>query len=579
MFFCKASYSYLFFLLLPHKQSEKNISLIIRHYEKNMDKHLNLIVALFLALTATSLTPVWAQHDTTCNELCQYVQDYFDHYDGAYIDAFWNFKLPDSIENKYFPKDIYFSYTDYPYGNHLICYSVSKPVGKYAFFDLSGNQLTPFLFEEFLFAAGESPLFKNGVLRVKKSNKNKRQFAILKEDMSYAVPFGHYDEISSQTNSGFFVVGNHNKYGIINAQLDTVLPITHQRVVIQDLFYFIVVDEGQYRILDSVCHPIGNLVFDSLYLLSKERVAAYKNDTLYMISPDYDIVRQEFDKVVIPTDPFIFAPEGELIVSKEGKEGVVDSNYRTIIPVQYEKILYDQSFEKFYYVRNHGKWAAFNKNGQQITDFLYDWIDGYSNEDESATFLVVKNDKFGKIDQNGNELIPCVYDAISFLRENVLGGHYVIKDNRMGFVDDRGVRIPTEYDFVHIVNMRWALVSNNNLLGIWDLQGDSLAVPVQYRYFYSETSGDTMQIAANDNGHWKLIDVHNQPVDNPDKLLAIIKNHHLRNADFFTKDHYIENLIYLRCNHNVYIPENAHKILKDFIFPHDSNEAFYYKME
>lgn len=135
-------------------------------------------------------------------------------------------------------------------------------------------------------------------------------------------------------------------------------------------------------------------------------------------------------------------------------------------------------------------------------------------------FLVVKDDKFGKIDETGNEIIPCIYDAISsrwHLFTFPLKGHYVVKDNLTGYVDNHGVRIPAAFDAIQVLKSeRWAVVIKDRKLGIWDLKEDSLAVPVQYRYIFSESAGDTLELIVNDHGHWKMIDQQNQILDNPE---------------------------------------------------------------
>lgn len=438
------------------------------------------------------------------------------------------------------------------------------------------------------FQAEVAPLFHNGLLKVVKNKRGKYQYAILRDDQTYAVPFGQYDYISSQTSSGLFVVCTRNKFGIINAKLDTVLPITRQWVYYTYYQCFIVNRDNKYILLDSMGCQISNMEFDSLDFLSNERIAAYKNGTLYIIGPDYDIFCPDFTKVINKINPETNnIPGGELVVSKDGKLGVVDSNYLTIIPFIYENILYDQFYAPFFYVQKNGKWAVFTIGGRQITDFLYDWINEEYRDEEGYTsdFLVLKNDQYGKIDRNGKELIPCAFDAISFNEDvafrNMLNengkGHYVIKDNRMGYVNEQGMRIPTEFDYVRVSNNNsYALVCKGKLRGIWDLLGDSLSVPVQYHYIFSKGNSE---FVVNDRGQWKLINMQNQLLDQPDTLRAIIKKYHLKRHRPLKKDYNRLYLRYMHYNQNVYASPKTRRLIEKYSSYIYRNDVFYHKME
>lgn len=547
---------------------------------------LDFVFALVLLAMAPALTH--AQSDTACNELCRFIKQQYEAAKNKDSLDFYYMEFPDSLIEKYLPNFSYNISTNYPCDNLIL----AMKDGNYMFFDLCGLPIIPDQFTEINFADqllySESfceSWFYNGLLAVK----SKKGSAILREDFTYAVPFGQYERISSQTTSGLFIVSDHNQYGIINTHLDTLYPIVHQNIhIFNNLMeshpyeWFTVTDDDKIHIIDTHFQRTSDLQFDNVVDLSLNRGYAYIQDTLFMIDAQGKVFRPDFQTILHDLG------QGLLVVKKDGKPAVVDSDYKEIIPAVYDHISTpSEYYNPIFYVENNKKWALFDNSGEPITDFVYDWIEETWDPD-TMNFLVVKDDKFGKIDETGNEIIPCIYDAISsrwHLFTFPLKGHYVVKDNLTGYVDNHGVRIPAAFDAIQVLKSeRWAVVIKDRKLGIWDLKEDSLAVPVQYRYIFSESAGDTLELIVNDHGHWKMIDQQNQILDNPEKLRTKMKEYHLRRHQYFNKRWFQSHSnVDLYRNRQVHVSRRvARAVKKSFYFKRRFGEKLedylYYKM-
>ena len=128
------------------------------------------------------------------------------------------------------------------------------------------------------------------------------------------------------------------------------------------------------------------------------------------------------------------------------------------------------------------------KQQHQLMQCKYDYI-AYAWDDsksDSHNYIVVQNDKFGKVTKTGDEIFPCIYDGITTWVEYGPPGHYVRIGDRMGLIDYNGkIRIPIKYDKVHyIFETIWAEVYDKNKVGLYDLENKSFLLPLEYDYIY-----------------------------------------------------------------------------------------------
>ena len=136
-------------------------------------------------------------------------------------------------------------------------------------------------------------------------------------------------------------------------------------------------------------------------------------------------------------------------------------------------------------VKLNGKYGFIDKNGREIIPCIYDWIDDehYLCNDNCR---IVLNGKYGFIDKNGKEVIPCNYDFACVFDE----GLAAIKLNgKWGFIDRDGIEvIPHRYEDVYAFSEGFAAIKLNGKWGFVNKEGIE-AVPCKYDESYCFTEG------------------------------------------------------------------------------------------
>lgn len=95
-----------------------------------------------------------------------------------------------------------------------------------------------------------------------------------------------------------------------------------------------------------------------------------------------------------------------IIVEKDDKCGIIDSNYNIIQELKYDKI---SIIENVYIIAKIGfKECVINKKGQQICDAKYDLV----NECNNGYYTIKLNGKWGVMNEKGEEIVPFKYDYI-----------------------------------------------------------------------------------------------------------------------------------------------------------------------
>ncbi|MDM1551631.1 WG repeat-containing protein [Empedobacter falsenii] len=145
----------------------------------------------------------------------------------------------------------------------------------------------------------------------------------------------------------------------------------------------------------------------------------------------------------------------------------------------------------------NGFYGAINQNGDIIIPFIYDYAMYFSDE----LLAVKKNNKWGYVDENNIVIIPFEYDnIINFTSENddsfmkndtVLGwsGHFnndktiVCKNGKLGLINKQNeVLAPFKYKTISSYNEKYACVSlDNRKYGLVDYH-NNVIIPFDYDY-------------------------------------------------------------------------------------------------
>ena len=124
-------------------------------------------------------------------------------------------------------------------------------------------------------------------------------------------------------------------------------------------------------------------------------------------------------------------------------------------------------------VKLNDKWGFINKDGREVIPCKYDWVNLFLK----GLAKVKLNRKYGYIDRTGREVIPCKYDGINAFSEGLAK---VELNDKYGYIDRTGREvIPCKYDGIGDFVEGLALVILNWKLGFIDKIGREV-IPLKY---------------------------------------------------------------------------------------------------
>ncbi len=243
------------------------------------------------------------------------------------------------------------------------------------------------------------------------------------------IKYDHCDDFED----GFAKVGidveDDTKYGIIDRTGKEIIPCMYDKIDtnFSDSYIFYVTLGKEYSILDN----------------NGKTIAKYDEDG-----------NVEFDKSL-----------GEL-----NKLGKLDSD--------------NISFTKsIIIIKNNDKYAFYSKEGKKLIDYIFDSVEDISSED---LFLVTEEGKRIITDSTNNFSFDCsLIEKDGITIDGVENGRLrIIKDDKMGIVDFNGnIIIEPKYDNVSIQTARknYFCVQDGESHGVYDLDGKEI-IPCSSKY-------------------------------------------------------------------------------------------------
>jgi hypothetical protein len=183
-----------------------------------------------------------------------------------------------------------------------------------------------------------------------------------------------------------------------------------------------------------------------------------------------------------------------VVLTKDRKEGFADLNGVMLTDFVYDYVSLNDGF---FVVKRDGKFGTVDLQTREVIPCTFDHLERFIGGRSKATL----NNKYGYIDTNGNELIPIKYDSIT----GMYGGMYkVFLDGKYGAVDKAGnENVPAKYDEIigFVDGVAW--VKTENLWGIIDAAGNEVASLIAYEEVREFCEG---RAAVKQNGWWGFVD-------------------------------------------------------------------------
>lgn len=444
----------------------------------------------------------------------------------------------------------------FPFGKDPLDTTGAKRNGKWGIIDRKGNVIIPCVYDEEIVFKHERAIVsmdgKKGMIDIKGNTIIPCQYTYLKpfvqssklikvmENDKWGVLYTNgnvliplsYDEIG-ELFIEYIVVKQNDHYGLVNIKGEFIIPPAYDEI---DKSYH---DERLYEISSSSEYFSVKKNKKWKYLLANND-CRNNNEYDWISGPfEYDnyIVKQNekfgivnrYGTVILPSIyEEIHTNHGFYVLCSKGQKGLCDNNGKLIIPFSYDNIeiisrksaiiekeekyslfFFDNAkapieydgirriYGAFYKVTKNGKCGIMDDQGNIIIPMIYDYI----HHSGKKNIEVVKGDKYGIIDLSGNTIIPIVYDVIDKREvgvetDNVVhrwteyigqkkippmyGDAIIMRyDGKYGVVNSKGIeRIPFEYD--NVVFFGGALIVKlKNKFGVIDIN-KKIIIPIIY---------------------------------------------------------------------------------------------------
>ncbi|OQP51068.1 hypothetical protein A4H97_04440 [Niastella yeongjuensis] len=322
---------------------------------------------------------------------------------------------------------------EFPEKNIIIAEKGSGSDKLYAVLEYSSKKkITEFIFERL-----EGLVLKDTLAFVKLKGK----WGIINIKGQFVIPC-RYDHIYPQTIEGklYYFVQNEGRSGVINLSNEIVFPLEYEyfskpgksATLIQ------VAKNGKFGVMDFVTRKMAiPMIYDRMNVLNPDLVLVKKGtmSTILKLNGEkvfsnwYSELDVRYLKIVI--------------VTLNGKKGLIDLTEKKIIPLEYDVLAEIPSmyFELSFIAGKSGKYGIIDEAGKLVLPLQYNMI----SKTNTDFLIATKNNKTGLLTKRGLVALPFEYEEIN---EN---GYYfkLKKDKKVGIADlTARIIIPFEYEYL-----------------------------------------------------------------------------------------------------------------------------------
>lgn len=270
-------------------------------------------------------------------------------------------------------------------------------------------------------------------------------------------------------------------------------------------------------------------------IISAQELKPFRSDSLFGY--------KDSKGIVIIKPQFQYATKfyaGYAIVAKNEKFGVINNENEKLLDFKYEFLRHLDSTEVLYgrIAEYFGEffWGVITLKGEIKIQDKYSYIEKRNNhyivqldsskiisKDENGAYKTIDS-KYGMLDSEGKELIPCIYHRIEWKTSNLLevnkelNGNYALFDkngkqltdfeymvfgdfnngiakarieNKFGFINEQGkIVIPIKYDYCNDFENGISIVKMNERFGAINQKGEEIVKPIyQYDEVVKKISG------------------------------------------------------------------------------------------
>lgn len=188
--------------------------------------------------------------------------------------------------------------------------------------------------------------------------------------------------------------------------------------------------DGKYGLIDLSGKTLLSCEYDSIEPIIGESnsLITIKDNKKGLVSTTGSIIVDNlYSDIEALTSKY---EDGYIVKDENGKVGVIGTNKKILLPIEYEDIKHVYS-DNTYVAKLNGKWQIVNAQSNESTEFNYDDATQINN----GYIVVRKNNKYGIITTKGEETVSQEYDSLSYI---FLNSYIASKDGKFGVIDVTG---------------------------------------------------------------------------------------------------------------------------------------------
>ena len=262
--------------------------------------------------------------------------------------------------------------------------------------------------------------------------------------------------------------------------------------------YFIFEEKGKLGLVDlqgkTVLAPTFNSIEEKqpyFFACSKTKGCSVYNENLQLV------LKGAYNSIELGC-------EGQFIVEKNGKYGVVSEKGAVILPLKYSNI---NSNKNGYTVKLNQKAGLFNSEGKEIIPISYHWVYTDKIDDNIPIVAELNDNNAGYINTKNEWVIPPTYQYAFAFRQGVAR---VKKGRNYMYINLKGEPVIQDFDNYVIQNYVIEPSDNTYIVGVrkeckymvYDLNGNLLDT---YDGFINNWSGNAI-FGVKKGGKWGYID-------------------------------------------------------------------------
>ena len=457
-------------------------------------------------------------------------------------------------------------------------YCEVKLNGKIGIVDKNGKELVPTLYDEIRWYQ----IKDYGCCEVKLDGK---WGVVDKNGREFIRPY--YDDISllHLKKDGYIDIKSNGKHGIVDKNDKELVPILYDEICwyqIKDYGCCEVKLDGKWGVVDKNGRELIPPHYEKVQFFQLKD----KDYCDVKLDGKWGVVDRNCKEVIPPrydyVGSYVIKDKGFAFLKENDKHGIWNIEFgKEVVPCVYDSIS-TASTKDYYIVKSNSKWGVINSQGRTVVPINYEYIglvidcdycqvvkdikyqDSYWTKTyQNIPAKVIKNGKWGVYDmKNNKQIVSCNYEYIGFPSEgliifNVNGDVTGLMPGKViggkwGYMDTSGnIVIKPEYDAVYVFKDGVAQVTKNNVTSIISnpLTGTSL----QIANGYSHSSSVDVNIPENGNV-------------NPELFAFIFANENY--ADFSGADYAIRDGKTMKeyCRKTLGVPDNNIRYYEDATF-------------